>query len=209
MVVRKAMDQEKTNGVVICISVETANKQCMDIKVILFLLICQAAGRPYSRKPLFAPICCSYTSPSSNSLASTWHLYMAIFTVCTLNLLNLDVVLYIPVFITTIHAIFQDVYHQQVGIAGLHYLALGIGLTVGSQLSTIFMDQSDISNPAMGVLESLNLDCVSISIQSFVPSPKQLMLLCYSHHRSWDNPNTYWLADYWLVHTESCFLAHA
>jgi hypothetical protein len=38
-------------------------------------------------------------------------------------------------------AIFQDVYHQRVGIAGLHYLALGLGLTVGSQFSAIFMDR--------------------------------------------------------------------
>jgi len=135
------MDQEKANEVVIRISVETADKQCVNIKVILFLLIPRAAGRPYSGKLSFAPSCCSYMSPSSNSSASTWHLYMAIFTVCTLTLLNLDVVLYIPVFITTIPAIFQDVYHQRVGIAGLHYLALGVGLTVGSQLSALFMDR--------------------------------------------------------------------
>ena len=135
------MDQEKANRVVIRIPVETAEKQCVNIKVIIFLFISRAAGRPYSRKLSFAPTCCSYTSPSSNSSASTWHLYTAIFTVCTLTLLNLDVVLYIPVFITTIPAIFQDVYHQRVGIAGLHYLALGVGLIIGSQLSAIFMDR--------------------------------------------------------------------
>ena len=61
----------------------------------------------------------------------------------------------------------------------------------------------------MEVLESPSLDCVSISVQSFLPSLKQLMLLCYSHHRSWDNPSTYWLTDYRLVCTESCFLARA
>ena len=135
------MDQEKANEVVIRISVESADKQCVNIKIIIFLLIPRAAGRPYSGKLSFAPSCCSYMSPSSNSSASTWHLYMAIFTVCTLTLLNLDVALYIPVFITTIPAIFQDVYHQRVGIAGLHYLALGVGLTVGSQLSALFMDR--------------------------------------------------------------------
>ena len=43
---RKAMDQEKANGVVIHISVETADKQCVNIKVILVLLIPRAAGRP-------------------------------------------------------------------------------------------------------------------------------------------------------------------
>jgi hypothetical protein len=64
------------------------------------------------------------------------------------------------------------------------------------------------SNPAMEALESPNLDCVSISVQFvFSPSSKQLILLCYSPHRSWNNLSTCRLADYWLVCTESCFLA--
>jgi hypothetical protein len=45
------------------------------------------------------------------------------------------------VFITTIPSIFQDVYHERVGIAGLHYLALGVGLTCGSQINARFMDR--------------------------------------------------------------------
>jgi hypothetical protein len=126
---------------VIHVSVETADKQCVEIALIVFLLTSRAAGRRYSGKPSFAPTCCSYTSSSSNSSASTWHLYTATFNVCTLTHFNLDAILYIPVVITTIPAIFQDVYHQRVGIAGLHYLALGVGLTVGSQLSARFMDR--------------------------------------------------------------------
>jgi len=205
------MDQEKATGVVIRISVETVEKQCVDIKVILFLLISRAAGRPYSGRLWFAPTCCSYTSPSSNSSASTWHSCSAIFTVCTLTLLNLDAILYITVFITTIHAIFQDMYHQRVGIAGLHYLALGVGLTVGSQLSARFMDRiylwlksrnGGVGKPEFRLRE---YQCSVI----FFPLPNQLILLCYSHHRSWDNPGTYRLADYRLVCTESCFLAGA
>jgi len=34
--------------------------------------------------------------------------------------------------LTTIPLIFDEVYHQSVGIAGLHYIALGIGLTLGA-----------------------------------------------------------------------------
>jgi len=44
-------------------------------------------------------------------------------------------------FLTTIPSIFEGVYHQRVGIAGLHYFALGVGLTGASQLNARFMDR--------------------------------------------------------------------
>ncbi|KAI0002444.1 MFS polyamine transporter [Russula compacta] len=44
-------------------------------------------------------------------------------------------------FITTIPSIFQDVYHDRVGISGLHYLALGIGLTGASQINARIIDR--------------------------------------------------------------------
>ena len=43
-------------------------------------------------------------------------------------------------FITTIPGIFEGVYHQRVGIAGLHYLAAGIGLTGASQINARMLD---------------------------------------------------------------------
>ncbi|KAG2341344.1 MFS polyamine transporter [Suillus weaverae] len=43
-------------------------------------------------------------------------------------------------FLTTIPSIFQGTYHQPVGIAGLHYIALGIGLLAASQLNAKTMD---------------------------------------------------------------------
>ena len=49
--------------------------------------------------------------------------------------------LHVLVFLTTIPATFQDVYHQRVGIAGLHYLALGIGLVIPSQINARLMDR--------------------------------------------------------------------
>ncbi|KAG2150965.1 MFS polyamine transporter [Suillus clintonianus] len=47
----------------------------------------------------------------------------------------------IYLFLTTIPSIFQGVYHQSVGIAGLNYIALGVGLVVASQLNARTLDK--------------------------------------------------------------------
>ncbi|KAI0833706.1 MFS polyamine transporter [Trametes gibbosa] len=44
-------------------------------------------------------------------------------------------------FLTTIPSIFEGVYRQSVGIAGLHYFALGVGLTGASQLNARMLDR--------------------------------------------------------------------
>ncbi|KDQ61903.1 hypothetical protein JAAARDRAFT_123222 [Jaapia argillacea MUCL 33604] len=44
-------------------------------------------------------------------------------------------------FLTTIPAIFEGIYRMPVGIAGLHYIALGIGLTGASQINARLMDR--------------------------------------------------------------------
>ncbi|KAG2067617.1 MFS general substrate transporter [Suillus decipiens] len=44
-------------------------------------------------------------------------------------------------FLTTMPSIFQGTYHQSVGISGLHYVALGIGLTGASQINANTMDK--------------------------------------------------------------------
>ncbi|KAA1478671.1 MFS polyamine transporter [Dentipellis sp. KUC8613] len=44
-------------------------------------------------------------------------------------------------FITTLPGIFEGVYHERVGIAGLHYLALGVGLTGASQANARLLDR--------------------------------------------------------------------
>ncbi|KAI0703412.1 MFS polyamine transporter [Cytidiella melzeri] len=44
-------------------------------------------------------------------------------------------------FLTTIPSIFEGVYDQRVGIAGLHYFALGVGLTSASQINARYMDK--------------------------------------------------------------------
>jgi len=46
----------------------------------------------------------------------------------------------IPVFLTTIPSIFAGIYRQSHGIAGLHYIALGVGLSGMSQLNARTLD---------------------------------------------------------------------
>lgn len=43
--------------------------------------------------------------------------------------------------LTTIPSIFQGIYGEAVGIAGLHYIALGIGLTGTSQVNARVLDR--------------------------------------------------------------------
>ncbi|KAF9044167.1 MFS polyamine transporter [Panaeolus papilionaceus] len=43
-------------------------------------------------------------------------------------------------FLTTMPAIFRDIYHEDVGIAGLHYIALGLGLSFASQVNARALD---------------------------------------------------------------------
>ncbi|KAI0090531.1 MFS polyamine transporter [Irpex rosettiformis] len=47
-------------------------------------------------------------------------------------------VLYIS--LTTLPRIFTEVYHQKPGILGLHYIALGLGLTTAAQINSITID---------------------------------------------------------------------
>ncbi|KZT25464.1 MFS polyamine transporter [Neolentinus lepideus HHB14362 ss-1] len=44
-------------------------------------------------------------------------------------------------FLTTIPSIFEGVYGERVGVAGLHYIALGIGLTGASQINARCLDK--------------------------------------------------------------------
>ncbi|KAA1478673.1 MFS polyamine transporter [Dentipellis sp. KUC8613] len=45
-------------------------------------------------------------------------------------------------FITTLPEIFQQTYHQPIGLAGLHYIALGLGLFTGAQIGARVLDRS-------------------------------------------------------------------
>ena len=45
------------------------------------------------------------------------------------------------VFLTTTTTIFLETYHESVGIAGLHFLAIGIGLVSATLINARFMDR--------------------------------------------------------------------
>lgn len=42
--------------------------------------------------------------------------------------------------LTTLPSIFQGRYHESIGIAGLHYIAIGVGLSVASQINARMLD---------------------------------------------------------------------
>ena len=46
----------------------------------------------------------------------------------------------LAVFLNTIPSIYEGVYHESTGIAGLHYLAFGIGLSGASQINARLLD---------------------------------------------------------------------
>ena len=43
--------------------------------------------------------------------------------------------------LTTVPQIYTDVYHESVGIGGLHYIALGAGLSIASQVNARMLDR--------------------------------------------------------------------
>jgi hypothetical protein len=87
-----------------------------------------------------SPLCAraNYTTIGNVYGLHVWHsvLYASLFqTVYVIFISRL------PVFLTIIPDIFQGVYGERPGIAGLHYLALGIGLSGASQLNAATMDR--------------------------------------------------------------------
>lgn len=77
--------------------------------------------------------------------------------------------------ITTIPGIFENVYHESVGIGGLNYIALGVGLTGFSQLNARTMDKiyvylknknGGVGRPEFRLREwfFLHLSCFSICV---------------------------------------------
>lgn len=47
----------------------------------------------------------------------------------------------LTVLLIAINALFVEVYHENVGIAGLHYIAFGLGLYIGAQISNFGLDR--------------------------------------------------------------------
>ena len=93
------------------------------------------------------PTVCSRTDhPNFGNLHgfSLWSFLSSVFTPTPLFFLSLCSLLtpgFPLVFLTIMPSIFADVYNEAPGIAGLHYFALGIGLTTASQLNARFLDR--------------------------------------------------------------------
>ncbi|KAJ8088595.1 hypothetical protein PM082_013838 [Marasmius tenuissimus] len=81
--------------------------------------------KPPIYKMLLYPILLLFTEPVAQLLG----LYLAYIYGLTYLLL------------TSIPGLFVSIYHQSIGIAGLHYLALGLGLYAGAQIANSLLDR--------------------------------------------------------------------
>lgn len=60
--------------------------------------------------------------------------------------LSCQLTLRLPVYLTIIPSIFEgETYHESVGIAGLHYIAFGLGVSLASQVCRLFCASSRVS----------------------------------------------------------------
>lgn len=86
----------------------------------------------------------SYSLPESRSSsvwALTWRSCTAPCTVRSSALSNDLIANHAPtVFLTTIPLVFEGIYSESLGISGLNYIALGIGLSGVSQISARLLD---------------------------------------------------------------------
>lgn len=78
----------------------------------------------------------------------------------------------LTVYLNTVPLVYEGVYHQRTGIAGLHYLAFGIGLSGASQLNAAFMDKTYVyftnksggkGRPEYRLRESIHHHCMKFS----------------------------------------------
>jgi len=92
------------------------------------------------------------------------------------------------IFLTMLPIIFRGVYKESPGIAGLNYIALGIGITGGSQVSAIVTDKLytrlkqkyGTGKPEYRLCESLlRLPLSNINAQVMQKSSFFLRLSCY------------------------------
>ncbi len=159
-------------------------------------------GSIFSPKPSsgLLPYLCE--SLSSKLLGSTWHSSMAFSIVspssCHRTPLLID--FSISVYLTTIPTIFREVYHHSTGIAGLHYFALGIGLTCASQLNARYMDKIYVilknKNGGIGEPEFRVRECL---YGSFTLYELLTCFLFHSFHDSWVSHSACWTPYHWLV----------
>lgn len=105
-------------------------------------------------------------------------------------------------------SIFQGTYHQSVGISGLHYAALGLGLSAASQLNARTMDKvyiylkgknGGVAKPEFRLRSSYcpsaSLLKYSFSVPSAAMVPGSLLLPIGCLIVGWTSEaHTYWIA---------------
>ena len=106
-----------------------------------FMNICSIVGRPswLNRSAVLSHY--SSMNQSCSYLVFTWRTYAGYCIVSHVFSHVHDFTYVFSVLLTTIPSMFQGVYQQPAGIAGLHYIALGIGLLGASQISARTMDK--------------------------------------------------------------------
>lgn len=137
----KSMDEEKARGVVIRISMDATDRQYVCLIFMAVYAYILNSWKAVISKALVRPFKLFIYEPIVQLLG----LYMAFLYGC-LYCMHAESVSCISsytflVFLTTISTTFQDVYHDRVGVAGLHYLALGIGISIPSQINARLMDR--------------------------------------------------------------------
>ena len=140
--IRKSMDAEKAHREVRTIF-EGQNRSLVHFFTSIkghFMKICSVVGRPLWLNRSAVLSHSSSTNQSCSYLVFTWRTYTGYFIVSHVFFHVHDLTCVFSVLLTTIPLIFQEVYQQPAGIAGLHYIALGIGMTGASQISARTMD---------------------------------------------------------------------
>ena len=88
----------------------------------------------------------------------------------------------LPVFLTIMPEIFIHIYKEAPGIAGLHYIALGIGLALGCYFNALLMDRiyihyknkNGVGEPEFRLRELIILSSYSFPDAVLIDSPTSL-----------------------------------
>ena len=105
-----------------------------------------------------------------------------------------------PVFLTTIPTIFSEIYHESRGIGGLHYIALGLGLSISSQINARMMDRvyihfkkrnGNVGEPEFRLRMSSSAFCIDVLFTPSIFSVNGAWIYCFP---DWPAPR--WVGCY-------------
>jgi hypothetical protein len=138
------MDEENAHGKEMRITMDATDRQCVGHPPYLHnqcMLISRSVWKVIFSTALLRPFKLFIYEPINATSWSLPGIYIWSPLSYALRISSVYAILHFSVFLTTIPTTFQDVYHDRVGIAGLHYLALGFGLSVPLQINAMLMDK--------------------------------------------------------------------